>query len=71
MCNEMLFPYFNQKVFYDRSEKINSFGFNKEVFSQMIENVLEGQLDTGKTLRAFYNYATKLGVVYLTGAKVI
>jgi len=49
---------------------MEKFGFNKNVFGQMIENTLEGSLNPGKLVRHYYKYATNLGAIYLTGADV-
>lgn len=43
---------------------------NDKFFKQMVENVLEGQIDTGKAVRKLYQIATSLGALYLTGANV-
>jgi len=51
-------------------DKITSFGFDAIHVESMIENTMEGELHTGKMMRAMLQYATMLGVEIKTGALV-
>ncbi len=66
--NEMLFPLLDEKAFTFANDKIASFGF--QGVSALIENRLEGEIDTGKTMRALMDKALLLGIQLLTGCFV-
>lgn len=66
--NELLYPLFKKNVFGRADEKIASFGL--QGVSAMIQNDMEGQLDTGKLMRALWQYCSKLGILIYTGAHV-
>ncbi|MGP8214789.1 MAG: NAD(P)/FAD-dependent oxidoreductase [Bacteroidia bacterium] len=48
--------------------KINSFGFKG--FSHLIENRCEGQINTGKMIRALISKASEIGVILMNGIEV-
>lgn len=54
--NQLLKPISNKNTF-QISNKITQFGFDKEFCKVLIENMLEGEIDTGKMMRALYDYA--------------
>lgn len=58
--NQLLYPIFNKKVFKISTNKISEQGL---AFSHMIENELEGQIDTGKMMSALIGLACSLGVL--------
>lgn len=66
--NEMLFPMLNENAFALANDKIESFGF--QGISALIENRLEGEIDSGKTMRALMDKALSLGIQLLTGCFV-
>lgn len=66
--NVELHSIFGRKVYRKAHEKIKGFGFRS--IQGMIENVLEGQLDTGKLMHHLWQYCTSLRVDILTGAQV-
>ena len=66
--NKLLHPFFQTTVFANADEKINQFGFNNT--SHLIQNHLEGQLDTGKLLFALWQYCAQLGIQIHTGCEV-
>jgi glycine/D-amino acid oxidase-like deaminating enzyme len=68
--NMWLQPLFNEPVFRERNELIKQFGFNSRQVSTLIENPLEGQIDTGKMMKALIEYVTSKGVSIITGARV-
>jgi glycine/D-amino acid oxidase-like deaminating enzyme len=67
--NQLLHPYFNTQVFYDKSGEINTLGFGNT--KHLIYTPLEGQIDTGLMMQSLAAYATSLGVKIITGAEVI
>lgn len=69
--NELLLPVNNQPSFRPANEKIRSFGFNEQYTQALIENTCEGELHTGKMMRALTDYALEQGVEIKTGAKVL
>lgn len=52
------------------NERISEFGFAKDKVSAMIENLGEGELHTGKMMRALTDYALDKGIEIKTGADV-
>lgn len=66
--NEMLHPLLGTKAFELANHKIESFGF-KDV-AALIENRLEGEIDSGKAMNALINKALSMGVHILTGCFV-
>lgn len=68
--NTLLERIFNNKVFHEKPELVERFGFNKEMVKSVILNPFEGQLDTGKMMQTLSNYAGILRIKTLTGAHV-
>ncbi len=68
--NAMLFPLFGKNIFVEKKDKIDAFGFNKKLLSSIVENEIEGQLDTGKMMNSLHDYAASLGIKIITGAEV-
>lgn len=68
--NDMLFPLFNRRVFNFRPELIKQFGFNPKIVKNLIDNPLEGQINTGLMMRRLQDYVSARGVVISTGAEV-
>jgi glycine/D-amino acid oxidase-like deaminating enzyme len=68
--NVLLERIFSNKVFYDKPELVDRFGFNKQMVKSIILNPFEGQLDTGKMMQTLANYASILRVKIMTGAEV-
>jgi glycine/D-amino acid oxidase-like deaminating enzyme len=68
--NALLHRIFDNKVFYDKPDLVDRFGFNKEMVKTIILNPFEGQIDTGKMMQALINYAGLLQVKIITGANV-
>ncbi|KAA5533307.1 FAD-binding oxidoreductase [Taibaiella lutea] len=52
------------------ANKIKPFGFNASLVESMIENTMEGEIHTGKMMRALVQYAIKSGIEIKTGAIV-
>jgi glycine/D-amino acid oxidase-like deaminating enzyme len=68
--NTLLHRIFDNKVFYDKPDLVERFGFNTEMVKTIILNPFEGQIDTGKMMQALINYAGLLQIKIITGATV-
>lgn len=68
--NDLLRPIFQTDLYEWRNEDIQTFGFNPNKVKSLSFNRLEGQIDTGKMMRALYHYVVQMGGTILTGAKV-
>ncbi|MEM9340677.1 MAG: FAD-dependent oxidoreductase [Bacteroidota bacterium] len=66
--NALLLPIFQTPVFHLADKRITTFGFRKT--NHLIENKLEGQLDTGKLMSSLWNYCSQLGVQLFTGCEI-
>lgn len=66
--NELLYPLFKQEVYTLADHKIQSFGLGNT--THLIENKLEGQLDTGKLISSLWDYCSSLGIRLHTGCTV-
>lgn len=68
--NELLLPITQKPAFKLANDKIEAFGFSKDYTKALIENTCEGELHTGKMLRALINFALHKGIEIKTGAVV-
>lgn len=68
--NRLLSPLSKAPAFLLANDKIKSFGFSEDFTRGLIENRGEGELHTGKMLRALTSYALEAGVEIKTGAEV-
>lgn len=66
--NQLLHPLFEDHVYRITDDKIRSFGLGNT--NHLIENKLEGQLDTGKLIASLWAYCTRLGIRVHTGCTV-
>ncbi len=69
--NILLRNIFAYDVFTEDKSKIDTFGFDKKSIQTIVINKQEGQIDTGKMMKALHEYACGLGVKIITGADVI
>jgi glycine/D-amino acid oxidase-like deaminating enzyme len=69
--NRLLLPITGNPAFSLANEKIASFGFSKEVVKALVSNNCEGEIHSGKTLRALTDYAIEKGIEIKTGAEVL
>lgn len=67
--NAVLYPLFKREAFSMVPKKIKEFGFGGT--SQLIHNFFEGQINTGKMMRALIHRASSLGVQIMTGTEVL
>lgn len=68
--NNLLLPITQKNAFRLANEKIKSFGFSAHYTKALIENTCEGEIHTGKMLRALTNLAIEHNIEIKTGAEV-
>lgn len=68
--NRLLYPVVGKKVFKRVDERINEFGFGRDV-QALIESAAEGTLHSGKLMRALQSKALQEGVELITGAEAL
>ncbi len=68
--NNLLAPITKKPPFRSASEKISEFGFNPNYITALIENTYEGELHSGKMMRALTDLALGLGIEIKTGATI-
>jgi gamma-glutamylputrescine oxidase len=68
--NNLLLPVTKQPAFKLANDKLGAFGFGKHAIKALVENTCEGELHTGKMLRALTDYALAKGIEIKTGAEV-
>jgi gamma-glutamylputrescine oxidase len=68
--NQLIESAMGELPFRMANEKIGAFGFAKDKVSAMIENLGEGELHTGKMMRALTDYALGKSIEIKTGANV-
>lgn len=69
--NHLLLEVNGGPSFRQADERIGEFGFSKTYTSALVENICEGEIHTGKMMRALADYAVQQGVEIKTGALVI
>ncbi|MEO6135087.1 MAG: FAD-dependent oxidoreductase [Ginsengibacter sp.] len=69
--NQMLRPITGKDPFELSNKNASDFGFNKNNVKHIIENKCEGELHTGKMMRALTDKAIQCGVEIKTGAEVL
>lgn len=68
--NRLLMPITGQPAFKMANEQIQASGFSTSYTKAMVENTCEGELHTGKMLRALTDYAIEKGIEIKTGSEV-
>jgi gamma-glutamylputrescine oxidase len=68
--NELLYPVLGGSAFGLSSEKIEEFGFSNTHTKHIIQNNFEGELNTGKMMRALIDLALQKGIEIKTGCTV-
>lgn len=68
--NKLLYPVLGGNAFGLSSEKIEEFGFSKTHTKHIIQNNYEGELNTGKMMRALIDLALQKGIEIKTGCTV-
>lgn len=70
LINELLKPVTQKAAFIIANEKIKQFGFSETYTKALIENTCEGELHTGKMMRALSDLALSKSIEIKTGAHV-
>ena len=68
--NSILKPITHQDAFRVANERISNFGFDPHYTQALVENTCEGELDTGKMLRALSDLALTQNIEIKTGASL-
>lgn len=68
--NKLLLPVTKKPAFALADSKINEFGFATDYTKSLVENLCEGELNTGKMMRALIDYALRMGIEIKTGSEV-
>jgi len=68
--NQLLYPIIKQPAYKLANHKIQEFGFSAGFTKALVENACEGEIHTGKMLRALLDMALQQGVEVKTGATV-
>lgn len=69
--NELLSPLFSKSVFSNNPSKINAFGFNTNKVKHLIENPFEGQIHTGKMMRALRSKVNEKDITVFSNTQVL
>lgn len=68
--NELLLPLLGRQAFRRADQRISDFGFSPQFTKVLVENTAEGELDTGKMLRALTDLALQNNIEIKTGVNV-
>ena len=68
--NKLLYPIFNDNIFFQAKEKIKLFGFSKTKLTNLIFNPYESQIDPGETVFTLQRILLSKGVNIINGANV-
>lgn len=68
--NKLLKDIFPHPIYKLSNDKIDKFGFSKKHVISLIETLGEGELNTGKMMKALIKKASQLGIEIKTGANV-
>lgn len=69
--NALLQPFTHKTAFTLVNDKIEEFGFSKNEVKALISNNCEGEIHSGKTLRALTDFTIEKGIEIKTGAAVL
>jgi len=69
--NELLLPVTKRPAFKKADDSIKTFGFSETYTKALIESTCEGEIHTGKMMRALTDHALGKGVEIKTGAVVL
>ncbi len=69
--NDLLFPLFKKPAFTLKNEAIAEFGFNKNFIKDCFFTPFEGQINTGKMMKALTSLALQSGIEIRTGSEVM
>jgi glycine/D-amino acid oxidase-like deaminating enzyme len=69
--NELLHPVNGQDAFRLANERIKDLGFSRDYTQALIQNICEGELNTGMMMRALADKAIEQGIEIKTGAEAV
>lgn len=69
--NTLVNPMFSKPVFKQSNSKIKTFGFNSDKVKHLIENPFEGQLNTGKLMRALRSKINREDIDFFSNAELV
>ena len=68
--NSLLKPLFKKEVFYPNNSKIKHFGFDSKKVTHLVENPFEGQLNTGKMMRALRSKINREDISFFSNSSL-
>ena len=68
--NDLLKNVFDQPVFKNTPKMVQHFGLNAPALHTVVSNQYEGQIDTGKMMRAWWDICLENNIKFFTGAEV-
>lgn len=68
--NQLLYPVLQGNAYKLSDERISDFGFSKSHTKHLVQNNFEGELNTGKMMRALIDLALQKGIEIKTGCPV-
>ena len=68
--NSVLKPLFSKDIFTINNKKIKKFGFNTNTVNHLVQNSFEGQLNTGKLMRALRTKLNKEDISFFSNTEL-
>ncbi|SMG07154.1 Glycine/D-amino acid oxidase [Marivirga sericea] len=68
--NQLLKTIFKEDVYSLKPDLIKDFGFKTDSLETIVANPFEGQIDTGKMMKSWWDLCTEMGVKIITGCEV-
>ena len=68
--NSVLKPLFSKDIFTINNKKIKKFGFNTNMVNHLVQNSFEGQLNTGKLMRALRTKLNKEDISFFSNTEL-
>ena len=68
--NDLLKPLFGKPVYHDHSQELAAMGFSPEQVKGLVFNPFEGQIHTGRMMKAMQRLAGTQGIDLMTGSEV-
>jgi len=68
--NQLLKGIFKEEVYSLKPNLISEFGFKADSIETIVANPFEGQIDTGKMIKSWWDLCNEMGVKIMTGCEV-
>ncbi|PTB97183.1 FAD-dependent oxidoreductase [Marivirga lumbricoides] len=68
--NQLLKNIFAENVFKENRNLVNQFGFSSDKINSVVSNQYEGQINTGKMMKAWWEICAQQGIKIFTGCQV-